>query len=153
MAPAAPLPDEAGLRALRDARILVVDDESDARDLLARILSERQATVLLARSTDEALVLVREARPDLIVSDIGMPGRDGYDFIRSVRALPGRAASTPAIALTAFARSEDRELALNSGFQRHLRKPVDSLAVAIACAELLLGRATAEDPGQAPQAA
>lgn len=136
-----PLPGEAHLHALRDARILVVDDERDARDLVARVLRERHATVLLAESADEALRIVREARPDLIVSDIGMPGRDGLEFLQDVRSLDGPARDTPAIALTAFARSEDRDLALASGFQRHLRKPIDSLAVAAACADLLAERA------------
>jgi PAS domain S-box-containing protein len=135
-APAA-LPGETPALSLDAARILVVDDEADARELLARILRERRATVSLAKSADEALALVRDERPDLIVSDIGMPGRDGLDFIEQVRALPGAAGGTPAIALTAFARAEDRELALKAGFQRHLRKPVDAAALAAACAELL----------------
>ncbi|HET9024517.1 MAG TPA: ATP-binding protein, partial [Burkholderiaceae bacterium] len=135
--PARPLPAEAQLHALSEARILVVDDEADARELLARILRERQATVLLAASADEALAVVRDERPDLIVSDIGMPGKDGLEFIQDVRTLAGPAGRTPAIALTAFARSEDQEMALRSGFQRHLGKPIDSLAVANACADLL----------------
>jgi CheY-like chemotaxis protein len=139
--PEAPLPGEAHLHVLDGARILVVDDEADARELLARILRERQATVLLASSAEEALSVLRSQRPDLVVSDIGMPGRDGLEFIQDVRALEGPARDTPAIALTAFARSEDRDLALASGYQRHLRKPIDSLAVAAACADLLAARA------------
>ena len=89
----------------------------------------------------EALALVIEQCPDLIVSDIGMPGKDGLEFIQEVRALPGAVGRTPAIALTAFARPEDREMALRSGFQRHLGKPIDALAVAAACADLLADRA------------
>jgi PAS domain S-box-containing protein len=139
--PEPPLPGESHLHVLDGARILVVDDEADARELLARILCERRATVLLAGSAEEALSVVRSQRPDLIVSDIGMPGRDGLEFIRDVRALDGPARDTPAIALTAFARSEDRDLALAAGYQRHLRKPVDSLAVAATCADVLAARA------------
>jgi CheY-like chemotaxis protein len=135
-----PLPAEAQLHALHQARILVVDDEADARELMARVLRERHATVLLAASADEAFAIVRDQRPDLIVSDIGMPGKDGLEFIQDVRTLTGAEGRTPAIALTAFARSEDREMALRSGYQRHLGKPIDSLAVAAACADLLAGR-------------
>jgi PAS domain S-box-containing protein len=135
------LPTEAQLHALHRARILVVDDEADARELLARILRERNADVLIAGSANEALAIVLAERPDLIVSDIGMPGKDGLELIQDVRALAGAAGRTPAIALTAFARPEDREMALRSGFQCHLGKPIDSLAVAAACADLLRGRA------------
>ena len=138
-------PDEMRLDALRGARILAVDDEADARELLARLLRERQATVLLAASADEALALLQQHEPDLIVSDIGMPGKDGLELIEDVRRLPGHLGRTPAIALTAFARAEDRELALRSGFQRHLGKPVDSLALVAACAELAAAPAPAED--------
>lgn len=135
---AAVLPAEAHLDALRDARILVVDDEADARELVARILRDRGAVPALASSAEEALAALHRQPPDLIVSDIGMPGKDGFELIEDVRRLTGDAAKTPAIALTAFARAEDRELALKSGFQRHLGKPVDSLALAAACAELIV---------------
>ena len=140
------LPGEAELRALQDARILVVDDEPDARELMARILRDRRATVLLAASADEGLSIVRGDRPDLIISDIGMPGKDGLDFIQDVRSLAGAERHTPAIALTAFARPEDRELALKSGFERHLRKPIDSAAVIAACAELLQRSKSVQEP-------
>jgi PAS domain S-box-containing protein len=131
------MPSEARFDALARARVLAVDDEPDARELVARILRERQAVVLLAASAEEALSLVRNEPPDLIVSDIGMPGRDGYELIADVRRLAGTASGIPAIALTAFARAEDREMALASGFQRHLGKPVDSFALLAACAELI----------------
>ena len=111
---------------------------------MARILRDRRAAVLLASSADEALALVCDEHPDLIVSDIGMPGKDGLEFIQEVRALPGSESLIPAIALTAFARPEDRALALRCGFQRHLGKPIDSLAVTAACADLLGAPASSE---------
>jgi len=137
-------PRVSGFDVLRDARILVVDDEPDARDLVARILRQHRATVLLAASAEEALAKVRSERPDLIISDIGMPARDGFELIQDVRALLDQVRDIPALALTAFARAEDQELALRSGFQRHLGKPVDSLALVTACADLLAGRASAD---------
>ena len=147
-------PRESGFDVLRDARILVVDDEPDARDLVARILRQRGACVLLAASAEEALAKVRNEQPDLLVSDIGMPARDGFELMQDVRALPEGARDIPALALTAFARAEDRDMALRSGFQRHLGKPVDSLALVAVCAELLAGRASADgDTSRAPRRA
>ena len=143
-------PAEPRFEALVGARILAVDDEPDSRELLARILRERHAIVLLAASADEALASVREQSPDLIVSDIGMPGRDGFELIADVRRLPGAASATPAIALTAFARAEDREMALACGFQRHLGKPIDSSALLNACAELIAAPPRIARPRAAP---
>lgn len=106
--------------------VLVVDDEADGRSLIRQILGECNATLSFADSATDALNQFRSGRPNLIVSDIGMPGRDGYDLIRSIRALSREeGGDTPAIALTAFARSEDRCRALLAGFQMHLPKPVD----------------------------
>jgi signal transduction histidine kinase/CheY-like chemotaxis protein len=106
--------------------VLVVDDEPDARDLVAAVLSQAKATVITASSAEEALALVKSCRPAVIVSDIGMPERDGYDFMRDVRSLPGAdGGRTPAIALTAFARSEDRTRAMLSGYQVHVAKPIE----------------------------
>ncbi len=136
-APTRELHDETRYDALAGARVLAVDDEADARDLVARILGEHRATVLLAASAEEALAMVRKNAPDLIVSDIGMPDMDGFELIQAIRRLPGDSGRLPAIALTAFARAEDRELALQSGFQRHLGKPVDALALVAACADLV----------------
>ena len=90
--------------ALAGLKVLVVDDEPDARQLLRRVLVDCQAEVALAASAAEALELVEPFRPDVIVSDIGMPEQDGYDFIRQVRARRA-AKELPAAALTAFARS------------------------------------------------
>lgn len=106
---------------LHGIQVLVVDDDADARELIARLLQARQATVSVASSAEEAHKLIANGHPDVIVSDIGMPGQDGYQFIRELRKAGVR---TPAIALTAFARSEDRMRALQSGYQMHLAKPV-----------------------------
>jgi len=109
-------------------RILVVDDEADARDLLAEILGHAGATVAVVTSADEALETLSRWRPDVLVSDIGMPGEDGYVLIRKVRALSAEEGGlVRALALTAYARSEDRALALEAGFHTHIAKPVDPL--------------------------
>ena len=111
---------------LTGLKVLVVDDESDSRNLLRRILEECHAEVATAGSAVEGVQLVASFSPDVLVSDIGMPGVDGYEFLRRVRALePRSAARLPAIALTAFARSEDRSRALLSGYSVHVAKPVE----------------------------
>jgi CheY-like chemotaxis protein len=108
---------------LAGRRILVVDDEPDARDLLAQILSQAGAEVTVVESADEALEALRRWRPDVLVSDIGMPGDDGYVLIRKVRALGAeQGGQVRALALTAYARSEDRALALEAGFHTHIAK-------------------------------
>ena len=95
------------------------------------------ARVLTASSAAEGLALVTAERPNMIVSDIGMPGEDGYDFIRKVRALPATdGGRTPAAALTAFARAEDRTRALRAGFQTHVAKPVESTELTAVVASL-----------------
>jgi len=107
-------------------RVLVVDDEPDVRELLSEMLATCSAQVVTAGSTAEALQLVQELRPDVIVSDIGMPREDGYVLIRKVRALPhARGGRTPAVALTAYTRFEDRTKALIAGFNLHVPKPVE----------------------------
>ncbi len=107
-------------------KVLVVDDEPDARGLMRRLLEDSGATVLEASSAADALSLLRAARPDVLVSDIGMPGESGYALIRQIRALPPDAGgATPAVALTAYARSEDRMQAILAGFQHHVAKPVE----------------------------
>lgn len=106
--------------------ILVVDDEPDARELLASMLEHFKAKTLTASTAEEGFRRLVEARPDVLISDIGMPGEDGYSFIARVRALPDdKGGRTPAIALTAFARTADRTKALLAGFDMHLPKPVD----------------------------
>ncbi len=107
-------------------RVLVVDDEPDARELVSSVLTDAGAEVFTAASADDGLLAVATHRPDLIVSDIGMPDRDGYQFIRDVRSLaPVDGGRTPAIALTAFARSEDRTRVMLAGYQVHVSKPIE----------------------------
>jgi len=108
--------------------VLVVDDEADSRETIKLLLESWHARVTTASSADEALELVQRVRPDVLLSDIGMPGRDGYSLMRQVRALPAeRGGGTVAIALTAYARAEDRVNALRAGFQHHIAKPVEPL--------------------------
>jgi PAS domain S-box-containing protein len=111
---------------LHGLSILVVEDDGDSRDLVAEVLRSRGALVSAAESAGEALAMLRAAKPDLIVSDIGLPGMDGYEFIERVRSLnAAEGGAVPAIALTAFARAEDRTRALLAGYQAHVAKPVE----------------------------
>ena len=111
---------------LTGIKVLVVDDESDARELLARVLADCNAEIISSGMASEALTLIENERPDVLLSDIGMPDMDGYELLRRVRTLgPAKGGTVPAIALTAFARSEDRIRALRAGFQVHISKPVN----------------------------
>jgi PAS domain S-box-containing protein len=112
---------------LTQLKVLLIDDEPDARELVRRLLTESGAQVTTAESATQALgLLEQEQRPDILLSDIGMPGVDGYEFLRKVRKLAGGAcARIPAVALTAFARSEDRTRALRAGYIAHITKPVE----------------------------
>jgi CheY-like chemotaxis protein len=111
---------------LEGLKVLVVDDETDTRELLRVGVGQCGAEVVTAGSAQEALEVIAEESPDLLISDIGMPGEDGYELIRKVRALPvGRGRKIPAIALTAYARTEDRMRALRAGYQSHIAKPVE----------------------------
>jgi CheY-like chemotaxis protein len=119
--------------------VLAVDDDRDARDLVKRIVEACGAKVIVAASAQEALELVINQRPDVIVSDIGMPGEDGYEFIRKVRALPPeQGGRTPAAALTAFARAQDRTRALRAGYQTHAAKPVEPTELTAVIASLAI---------------
>jgi PAS domain S-box-containing protein len=107
-------------------QVLVVDDEADARDVVQRLLEDAGAQVKTAETASEALTILDQGlEPDIILSDIGMPDQDGYDFMRRVRGMAGDIAEVPAAALTALARVEDRKRALMAGYQTHLAKPVD----------------------------
>jgi CheY-like chemotaxis protein len=120
---------------LAGLRILVVDDEADARDLLAIRLQQYGASVITAASAEAAMDALerQDPQPDLIVSDIAMPGEDGYSLIRRVRAMePEQGGRIPAIALTAYSRAKDRVQALSAGFQMHMPKPVNAAELAIA---------------------
>lgn len=123
--------------------VLIVDDEDDARDWIAALLEHCKAEVLGASSAAQALELLQTRRPDIMVSDIGMPGEDGYSLIKKVRALaPADGGRTPAIALTAYARMEDRTLAMVAGFNMHIAKPIEPAELLIMIANLTgrLGR-------------
>jgi signal transduction histidine kinase/CheY-like chemotaxis protein len=139
-APADALPEYDYPERLDGLRVLVVDDEVDTRELLKAGIGRCGAKVSTAGSAREALATLEDVRPDLLVSDIGMPGADGYELIRKVRALPaGRGGKIPAIALTAYARTEDRLRALRAGYQMHISKPVE-LAELVAVMASLIGR-------------
>jgi len=125
-APGAPEPQDAAARDLSGLTVLVVDDTRDGRELIARILTDCHARVRVAASAREAFDALRSQRPDVLISDLGMPEFDGFELIGWVRALPRDAGGTlPAIALTAFARPEDRLKALEAGFSTHISKPVE----------------------------
>ena len=122
--------------------VLVVDDQPDARILLSVVLEGYGARVTTVASAPEAFAALQEQRPDVLLSDIGMPGEDGHSLIRRVRALPPeQGGHIPAAALTAFAREEDRNTALRAGFQNHLPKPVNPEELA-AVVERLVGRSS-----------
>ncbi len=124
---------------LEGLSILVVDDEGDARDLLRVILEERKAQVTTAASAAEAYETLEWLRPDIIISDIGMPGEDGHSLIRKVRQKEAqrRQGWKPAIALTAHARVEDRLRALSAGYQAHVAKPVEPTELVAVIASLV----------------
>nr|MBA2733557.1 response regulator [Acidobacteriota bacterium] len=129
-------PELAGLR------VLVVDDEADARDMLAVVLNSCKSIVTLAATAIEALDALKRVRPDVLISDIGMPGEDGYWLIGNIRALkPEDGGQTPAIALTAHARAEDRMRSLSAGYQMHVAKPVEPAELVIVLASLAGRRA------------
>jgi CheY-like chemotaxis protein len=112
-------------RLLHDVRLLVVDDDPHTREILSVTLEAYGAQVSTAASSAEALRALQTGSPHLLLSDISMPGEDGYGLMRRVRSLPrAQGGSIPAIAITALAAAEDREAALRAGFQGHLAKPL-----------------------------
>jgi signal transduction histidine kinase/ActR/RegA family two-component response regulator len=122
---------------LRSVRVLAVDDNSDTRDLVETVLTRCGAEVRSSASAAEALAVLREWKPDVLLSDIGMPHEDGYELIRRVRALDASdGGRVPAAALTAYARHEDRQLTLDAGFQMHMVKPVNPAELIAAVASL-----------------
>jgi PAS domain S-box-containing protein len=122
---------------LKGLRVLVVDDEDDARALVATILEDCGCKVTTARSVADALQKMSTELPDVLVSDIGMPEEDGYELIRKVRAMPrDRGGDIPAAALTAYARPEDRRRMLNAGYSIHLPKPVEPAEIVAVVATL-----------------
>ncbi|WP_081426403.1 response regulator [Sorangium cellulosum] len=135
--------EEAPARALAGMRVVVIDDEPDMRELMTRLLAGAGAEVRVAGVAREGFELVEPWRPDVIVSDIGLPDEDGHALIRRVRALPAeRGGKTPAVALTAHAGQGAREQTLSEGYQVHIAKPVDPATLIEVIASLAsLGRA------------
>jgi CheY-like chemotaxis protein len=122
-------------------RVLLVEDDEDSRKLLGLMLTKQGAEVTSTESSAEALAALGQSMPDLVLSDIGMAGEDGYELMRKVRALPPeRGGLTPAIALTGYATRKDRERALSAGYQLHLAKPVEPTELVAAIANLSLRR-------------
>jgi CheY-like chemotaxis protein len=112
---------------LKGLRVLVVEDDRDTAELFERFLGDAGASVALVHSVDAALDTLPRFAPHVLVSDIGMPDVDGYEFLRRVRNLdPSQGGAIPAVAVTAFARAEDRTRAILAGYQAHLAKPVDA---------------------------
>lgn len=138
--PPAPRPaalEDGGSMALSGIHVLLVEDEPDAREMIAFVLEATGAQVTVAGSTGEAMGLLERLSPDVLVSDIGMPGESGYALIKQVRAT-GRdeIRGIPAVALTAYARIEDRRRALMAGFQKHVPKPIDPSCLVKVIADL-----------------
>jgi PAS domain S-box-containing protein len=130
--------EEARSTTLRGIRVLVVDDEHDTREVLSVMLARYGTEVRAAGSAAEAMAIFKQWKPSVLVSDIGMPEEDGYALIGRIRALPEEeGGEVPAIALTAFAAAQDKERALAAGFQRHIAKPVEPVALAKAVARIL----------------
>ena len=127
---------------LDQLRVLIVDDDADARAVLGRVLTGRGATVRAESSVQDAINALAVFDPQMLVSDIGIPHQDGYDLIRSVRSSGYSPEKLPAIALTAFARAEDRARSIAEGFQIHLAKPVDARELLSAVSALMLRQAS-----------
>jgi len=126
---------------LSGIRVLAVDDDADARDLVVFLLEDCGATVTAVSNAADALAALTLSVPDLLLSDVGMPDTDGYMLLRQVRALPAdRGGLVPAIALTAYAGEIDYRQALAAGFQRHLSKPLDPDKLLQAMVDLLVER-------------
>jgi CheY-like chemotaxis protein len=122
---------------LRDLRVLVVDDELDARELFHSMLTQYGAEVKVCASAAEALQTLDEWRPDVLVSDIGMPREDGYEFMKKVRARePERGGRIPAVAVTAYAGARDERRALATGYQIFISKPVEPVRLAATIASI-----------------
>jgi CheY-like chemotaxis protein len=130
-------PAPEGRVSLRGLRVMVVDDEVDARNLVEHVLKESGAIVRAASSAAETLQALETEWPDVLISDIGMPGEDGHELIAKIRALEAQGRSrTPAVALTAYARTEDRMQALRAGFDMHVVKPIQPAELLMVVASL-----------------
>lgn len=135
-----------GMVDLSGVRILILDDEADTRNLLTRLLADCKAEVRSMSNAADAIEAFKRDKPDLILSDIGMPGVDGYQFIHEVRECEAeQGGATPAIALTAFARSEDRTRAMMAGYNMHIAKPIETREL-LATVANLAGRRSRRRP-------
>jgi hypothetical protein len=117
--------------------VFVVDDEPDARELIRTVLEDQGAQVTCFNSAQEVLAALTTEKPTVLVCDVGMPKVDGYQLIRTLRAKEPRSERIPALALTAFARAEDRKRSLIAGFQAHLAKPFDVGELVLIVADLV----------------
>jgi CheY-like chemotaxis protein len=139
-----------GVRMLACLHVLIVEDDADAREFLGEALSQWGASVTLAAAVDEALAAMDQRVPDILVSDIAMPGKDGYALIRAVRARSRRRGGrVPAVALTAYASARDRSRVIDEGFQMHVSKPIEPAELATVIARLTMIRA--EEPPTATE--
>jgi CheY-like chemotaxis protein len=130
---------------LTGLRVLVVDDDADARDLFTRVLEQCDARVKAVASAGAALAMLERWKPDVLVSDIAMPEESGYVLMRKIRRLtPERGGTIPALAVTAYAGADDVKLALSAGFQAHRPKPIEPVELALAVGELARGIRLAE---------
>jgi CheY-like chemotaxis protein len=128
------------MTSLEGLRVLIVDDELDARELVTIMLERGGAQMKSACCSNEGIEIIRTWRPHVLIADIGMPDEDGYGFIKRVRELTDeQGGRTPAVALTAYARAEDRLRALSAGYQRHLSKPVNRVELSAVVAKLAQG--------------
>jgi PAS domain S-box-containing protein len=134
--PALPEGESVRVLPLCGLRVLVVDDETDARELVAAVLTESGAEVTAVGSVHEAISVVQELRPDVLVSDIGMPSEDGYSLIKRIRAMEKTLGRIPAAALTAYASVQDRTRALLAGYSSHLPKPIEPAELTAVVANL-----------------
>jgi hypothetical protein len=125
------------LPSLEGAHVFVVDDEPDARELLRTVLEDQGARVTTFSSAEAALAALKTSKPTVLVCDVGMPKMDGYQLIRTLRAEESRGERIPALALTAFARAEDRKRSLVAGYQAHLAKPFDVGELILVLADLI----------------
>jgi len=130
------LPKELAAR-LHNARVIVVDDEPDSRDLIASLLLDAGADVISVGSVAEALRAIYERAPQLVICDLGMPYADGFDLLRQLRSMGGTYTTIPVVAVTAYAREEDRQRALTAGFQAHVGKPFETQQLLTVAAEWL----------------
>jgi signal transduction histidine kinase/ActR/RegA family two-component response regulator len=131
-----PLPTVYSPLPLNELRVLVVDDEVDTRDYLTAVLQEYGAQATGVTSVSEAIFAIAQLPPEVLVSDISMPGEDGYSLIRQVRALDSQSASIPAVAVTAHAMEEDRKKAIAAGFNQHIPKPIEPTQLVTVVANL-----------------